>query len=78
MCSRIDETINYFITECTKLVQKGYKRRHDLLEQTIIGKLEEWKESMLKSNGTNINQKQSLRMTCVKSFGILLYRKAIL
>ena len=41
MCSRIDETINYFITECTKLVQKGYKRRHDLLEQTIIGKLEE-------------------------------------
>ena len=31
----IDETINYMINECCKLVQKEYKTRHDLVEKVI-------------------------------------------
>ena len=29
MCSRADETINHIVSECPKLAQKEYKRRHD-------------------------------------------------
>ena len=29
MCSRADETINHIVSECPKLAQREYKRRHD-------------------------------------------------
>ena len=29
LCSERDETINYIISECSKLAQKEYKTRHD-------------------------------------------------
>ena len=28
MCSRVDETINHIVSECPKLAQKEYKKRH--------------------------------------------------
>ena len=31
MCSRADETINHIVTECPKIAQKEYKRRHDCI-----------------------------------------------
>ena len=35
MCSRADETINQTVSECPKLVQREYKRRHDLIGRRI-------------------------------------------
>ena len=29
MCSSADDTVNHIVSECFKLVQKEYKRRHD-------------------------------------------------
>ena len=29
MCSSTDDTVNHIVSECFKLVQKEYKRRHD-------------------------------------------------
>ena len=47
-------------------------------EDVFIGKFAERMESRSNPNGMSINQQQSLRMTLVKYFGILLYRKTIL
>ena len=35
MCSIADETINYIVSECSKLAQKEYKRRHDWIGRRI-------------------------------------------
>ena len=78
MCSSTDETINHIVRECPKLVQKRYKRTHALIGKKLIGKFVKQMESMLNQNGMSIKQKQSSRMTHVKSFGILLYRQTIL
>ena len=48
------------------------------LEDVLNGKFVEQMEYMLNQNDMGINQKQSLRKTRVKSFGILLYRQTIL
>ena len=37
LCSDRDETINHIISECSKLVQKEYKARHDW-----VGKVNHW------------------------------------
>ena len=40
LCGDRDETINYIISECSKLVQKEYKTRHDW-----VGKVIHWERS---------------------------------
>ena len=35
MCSRADETINHIVSECPKLAQREYKRRHDWIGRRI-------------------------------------------
>ena len=35
MCSRADETINRIVSECPKLAQKEYERRHDWIGRCI-------------------------------------------
>ena len=75
MCGRHDETINYIASEHLKLAQREYKRRHNWIGRR---KFVERMEFLLNQNGMSINQKWSLGMTLVKSFGILLYRKTIL
>ena len=35
LCSDRDETINHIISECSKLAQKEYKSRHDLVGKVI-------------------------------------------
>ena len=37
LCGKRDETINYIISECSKLAQKEYKARHD-----CVGKVIHW------------------------------------
>ena len=32
MCVKANETINQIVSECTKLTQKEFKRRHDWIE----------------------------------------------
>ena len=76
MWSKADETINHIVSECPKLVQKEFKRRHDW-----IGRRIHWE--ICRANGVHVkpkwyDQNRSLRMTHVKSFGILLYRQTIL
>ena len=75
MCSRADETTNHIESEYPKLDQKEYKRIGIIVsEDVFIGKIMEQMEFMLNRNVMSINKKRSLRMTLVKSFGILLYR----
>ena len=38
MCNEADESINDVVSDCSKLAQKEYKRRHDNL-----GKILHWK-----------------------------------
>ena len=38
MCRKVDESIDHIVSECSKLAQKEYKRRHDKL-----GKIVHWK-----------------------------------
>ena len=35
ICSRTDETINHIVSECPKLAQREYKRRHDWVGRRI-------------------------------------------
>ena len=35
MCGTVDETINHLISECSKMAQKEYKRRHDWVGKRI-------------------------------------------
>ena len=35
MCSRVGETINYILSECPRLAQKEYKRKHDWILRSI-------------------------------------------
>ena len=35
MCGQVDETVNHIISECSKLAQKEYKRRHDWVGKRI-------------------------------------------
>ena len=60
------------------LLQKSIKEDMNESEDVFIIKLAEQMESMLNRNDMSINQKRSLRITRVKSFGILLYRQTIL
>ena len=36
---KVDESIDHFVSECSKLAQKEYKRRHDKLGKTVHWKL---------------------------------------
>ena len=38
MCRKVDESIDHIVSDCSKLAQKEYKRRHDNL-----GKIVHWK-----------------------------------
>ena len=38
MCRKVDESINHIVSGCSKLAQKGYKRRLD-----DLGKIVHWK-----------------------------------
>ena len=35
MCGKVDESINHVLSECSKLVQKEYKRRHDWVGKRV-------------------------------------------
>ena len=39
MCSRADEAINHIVSECPKLAQEEYKRRHDWIGRRIHWKI---------------------------------------
>ena len=78
-CSRGDETITHIVSECPKLAQREYKRRHDWVGRRIHWKICRVNGIHVKSKWyMSINQKRLLRMTHVKYFGILLYRQTIL
>ena len=35
MCGRVDETVNHVLSECSKMAQTEYKRRHDWVGNRI-------------------------------------------
>ena len=78
MCTRANETMIHIVSECPKLVQREYKRRHDWIRGRIHWEICRANGIHLKQNGMSINKKRSLKMTFVKYFGILLYRETIL
>ena len=50
MCGQVDETVNHIISECSKLAQKEYKRRHDW-----AGKRIHWE--VCRKNGIEVKPK---------------------
>ena len=50
MCSRVGETVKHIVSECSKLAQKEYKRRHDW-----IGRRIHWKIGV--ENGIHVKSK---------------------
>ena len=60
------------------LLRKSIKEDMTGSEAVFIGKSVERMESMLNQNDMRINQKRSLKITLIKSFGILLYKQIIL
>ena len=50
MCRKVDESINHIVSECPKLAQKEYKRRHDW-----VGKKIHWE--VCKEEGFVVNEK---------------------
>ena len=57
MCDKKSETISRIVSECEKLAQKEYKRRHDNVARIVHWKLC-WKYNLKRSeNGMNMFQK---------------------
>ena len=50
MCGQADESVNHILSECSKMAQKEYKRRHDL-----VGKNVHWEVS--KRYGFDVKEK---------------------
>ena len=50
MCGQVDETVNHIISECSKLAQKEYKRRH-----VWVGKRIHWE--VCRKNGIEVKPK---------------------
>ena len=50
MCSRADERIKYIVSECPKLAQREYKRRHDW-----VGRRIHWE--ICRANGIHVRSK---------------------
>ena len=50
MCRKVDESIHHIVSECPKLAQKEYKRRHDW-----VGKKIHWE--VCKEEGFIVNEK---------------------
>ena len=67
-----------FQVNVPNLLQESIKEGMIGSEGIFIGKFVERMESMLNQNSMSINQKGSLKMILVKSFGILLYKQTIL
>ena len=50
MCGRADETINHILSECPKLSQREYKRRHDWVRRRIH-------REICRANGIHVKSK---------------------
>ena len=57
VCRKVDESIDYIVSGCSKLAQTEYKRRHDNLGKKYIGSLLESVILKLEVNGMNRSQK---------------------
>ena len=53
MCGEKDETVNHLISECSKMAQKEYKRRHDWVGRRVH--LDVCKKYAIKVKITDIN-----------------------
>ena len=54
MCRKVDESINHIVSECPKLAQKEYKRRHYWVVRRSIGKFVKRKVSLSMKSGMNM------------------------
>ena len=74
MCRKVDESIDYIVSGCSKLAQE-YKRRHDNL-----GKIVHWKLAR-KYNfeaGDKWYEHEPERMKIIQSCGISVFRLIML
>ena len=62
MCGKMGESVQHIISECEKLAQKEYKRRHDKVAKKIHWELCKKNGLEHKENGMNITQKEWQRM----------------
>ena len=73
---KADESIYHFVSGCSKLAQKEYKRSNNL------GKIVHWKLEIvilkLEISGMNMSQKVIWRINIIKSCGISIFRLIML
>ena len=69
MCGKADESISHPLSECSKLSQRVYKRRHDWMGRKIHGRYVGSMVSKRKRNGMNMSHKQYVKMKSTNSCG---------
>ena len=70
-----DETINHILSECSKLVQKEYKTRHDWVGKGSPGNCARYLNVTIRPNGICTTQHLSGKMRGTNSSGILWYKQ---
>ena len=78
LCIDRHETINYIISECSKLAQKEYRTRHEWVKKVSHWELCKISKLSILPNVICTNQNPSLRIRRIKLSGILQYNKEIL
>ena len=59
LCKKSDETVRHIVSGCSRLAQKEYKRRHDMVGKRVhIGKFAGNLVYLLARIGMNMNQRQ--------------------
>ena len=77
MCGKTGKTISHTVSECSKLIQREYKRRHDnvatvvhekLCKKFNLGKSEKWYLHNPQNFSENVNHKLiwDMNIQCVK------------
>ena len=70
ICCKADESINHLLSECNKMTQKEYTRRHDWM-----GKKIHWE--VCRKYGMNMSHKQYAKMKSTKCCGTFQYRQTM-
>ena len=73
MCGERGESVYHLVSECSKLAQREYNRRHDDVARYIHWQLCKNGDSKELVSGMNRNQKECLRMKTVSYYGISPY-----
>ena len=78
LCKKSDDSIDHVVSGCSKLEQKGCKRRHDSLGKIVHWKLARKCNSEARDMWYEISQKVFYRMKIIKFCRVLVFRLIML